>query len=90
MSNDVTGNLVLIPEDEILNATETSFDDRKVVLANSNCFILTISLIIICFLLLVVICVSCYFYYTKYRLKQLLPFHGSSIKSGKHAVKIIL
>ena len=35
-------------------------------------------------LLLFVICVSCYFYYTKYRPKQkhLLPFNDTSIKLG--------
>ena len=41
----------------------------------------TISSAIISFLLLVVICVSCYFYYAKYRWRQ--PFHNNNIKLGK-------
>ena len=45
-------------EDEILNATETLLNDKKLACAKSNCLIHTISLIVICLLLLVmfVIC----------------------------------
>ena len=59
--------LALECEDEILNTTETLLNYKKVVYAKSNYLIHTISLVIMGLLLLVVICVSCYFYYTKYR-----------------------
>ena len=39
MSNNLIGNLVLECEEEILNATENSLEDRNVVLARNNCFI---------------------------------------------------
>ena len=68
------GKLVLECEDEILNTTESSLDDKKVTCAKNNCLIHTISLGVICLLLLVIICASCYFYHTKYRSKQSLPF----------------
>ena len=65
------GKLVLEWEDGIVNATECT---------KSNCLIHTILLKIICFLLLAAICVSCYFYDTKYRSKQkyLLSFHDTN------------
>ena len=44
------------------------FDDTKITCAKNNC--LTLSLVIIWLLLLVVIRVSYYFYYTKYCSKQ--------------------
>ena len=46
-------------------------------------------MVIICLLLLIVICVKCYFYYTKYRPKQknLLLFHDISIKLKEIDVK---
>ena len=47
--------LVLEYEDEILNATKTSLDDTKETRDEINCLIHTISLVIICLLLLVVI-----------------------------------
>ena len=56
--------LVLECEDEILDTTETSLDDKKETCEN-NCLIHTISSVIICLLLIVVICVSCYFYYAR-------------------------
>ena len=48
----------------------------------NNCLINAISLIVIYLLLIDVSCVSCYFYYTKYRSKQkhLLPYNNTSIK----------
>ena len=61
---------------------ETLLNDKKVAYAKSNYFIYTILLEITYLLLLVVICVSYYFYYTKYQPKQkyLLPFQDTSIK----------
>ena len=64
----VIGKLTL--ECERLNATETLLNDKKAPCATGNYFIHTISLAIICLLLSVVICVGCYFHYTKYRPKQ--------------------
>ena len=80
MKKRLIGKLVIECEDEILNTTEAT--DKKVTFEKSNCFMHTFLLETICLLLLVVICVSCYFYYTKYRSKQkhLLPFHDTSIK----------
>ena len=75
------GKLVLECEDEILNTTETLLNDKKVAHEKSNCLLHTISLVIVYFLLLVVVCVSCYFFYTKYRLKQ--PFQNIKIKLGE-------
>ena len=46
---------------EILNKPGTSLDDEKVICEKHNCLFNTISLVIICLLLLAVICVSCYF-----------------------------
>ena len=56
--------LILTCEDKLLNTTETSLDDKKVTCEKSNCLIHTMSFVIICLLLLVVICVSRYFSYT--------------------------
>ena len=67
----LVGQSVLECEDEILSITEAF--GKKITCKKSNCFIHTILFVIIC-LLLLVICVSCCFYYTKYRLKHLLPF----------------
>ena len=39
----------------MLNTTETSFDDKKVTCEKNNCLIHTISLVILCSLLLVAI-----------------------------------
>ena len=77
----LVGKLVLECEDEILNTTETLFNDNKVASAKNNCLIYTISLLIICLLLLFVICVNSSYYYTKYQLKQL--FNNISVKLGK-------
>ena len=57
--------LVLACEDEMLNMTETSPDDKNVICKKSNCLIHTISLVIICLLLLPVVSVDCYYYYTR-------------------------
>ena len=75
------GKLALECEDEMLNTTEILHNDKKLEFVKSSCLIHTISLIVICSLLLVVICVSCYFYYTKYQSKQ--PFHDIKIKLGE-------
>ena len=56
--NRLIGKLVLVCENEILYKTEALLNDKKVACEN-NCLIHAISLIIICLLLLVVICVSC-------------------------------
>ena len=68
--------LVLQYENEILNATETSLDDKTVTYAKNNCLILKISLGVVYLLLIVVICVTCYFCYKNHRSKQkhLLPY----------------
>ena len=66
---------------EILNTIETLLNDKKVASTKSNCLVQTILLVNIPLLLLLVICVSCYFYYTKYWSKQ--RFHDINIKLGK-------
>ena len=48
--------------DKILNTTETSLDDKKATYEKSKSINHTISLIIISFLLLVAIFISCYYY----------------------------
>ena len=50
------GKLVLPFEDEILNITETSLPDKKVTHKKNSCLIYTISLIIMCLLLLLHLC----------------------------------
>ena len=74
--------LVLACEDEILNTAENSFNDKKLTCEKSNCLIHTISLVIICLLLLSVISISCYFYHLEYRSKQkiLSPFQDINNK----------
>ena len=64
------GKLVLESEDEILNTTETSLDDKKETCEKSNRLIDTVSLIVICMLLLAVVSIACYYYYTRYWKKQ--------------------
>ena len=61
---NLIGKLLLECEEEILNSTRTLRNDKQHVQKD---IIDTFSSAIICFLLLVVICVSCYFYYAKYR-----------------------
>ena len=56
-SQRLIGNLVLEFDDEILNTNKASIDDKR----ENNCLIHAISLVIICLLLLVVTCFSCYF-----------------------------
>ena len=53
------GKLALACENEKLITTETSLNDRKVACEKSDCLIHTISLVITCLLLLVVIFISC-------------------------------
>ena len=59
------GRLVLKCEDEILKTTKTLLNDKKVVCAKSNCLIHNISLVMICLLLSVVICIRSCFCYTR-------------------------
>ena len=68
------GKLVIKCKDEILNTTETVINYKQEACAKSNCLIHTISLVIICLLLLGVICVS-YFYYTKNESKLNIYYH---------------
>ena len=58
-------NLVLICEDQISYTTETSRDD-KIVICENNWLIHTISLVIICLLLLAVFSTSCCYFFTRY------------------------
>ena len=62
--------LVLECEDEILNATENSIDDKKVTCKKYNCLIQTISLVIICLLLLAAVSIGCYYYYAGNWIKE--------------------
>ena len=72
------GKLVLVCDDETLNTTESSLGDEKLRREKISCLIDTITLVFIWLLLLVVICVSSYLYYKKYRPKHdhLLLFHN--------------
>ena len=74
--------LVLACEDEILNATENSLDDKKITLKKNTRFIHTISLVIACLLLLIVISIGCFYYYTGYWKKQKdsLPYYITNNK----------
>ena len=65
----IIDKLVLTCEDEILNATEISFDN-KIAICENNCLIYTVLLVNICTFLLVLVSTGCYYYYTKYRKKQ--------------------
>ena len=65
------GKLVLACEDEILNANETSLDDKKVTYEKNNCLIYTISVVVV----LVVISISCYYYYTRHWIKKSPHYH---------------
>ena len=57
-------------KDEILDTTETSFGDKKVTCEKYNCPIHTISLVIICLLLVVAISISGYYYYIRHWIKK--------------------
>ena len=61
--------LVLTCEDEILNTTETSLDN-KITIFEYNCLIYTFSFIIICTLPLAVVSIGFYYCYTRYRKKE--------------------
>ena len=54
--------LALECEDEILNTTET-LHDNKAAICGSNCHFQTISLVIICTLLLASVSIGCYYSY---------------------------
>ena len=56
---------------DILNTTETSLKDRKVICEKNSCLIHKVSFIIICLLLLIVISISCYYYYARDWIKRL-------------------
>ena len=64
------GQSVLECEDEIVNTTETSPDDKKGTCDKSYCVIHTISLVIMCLLLLVVVSIGCYYYYVRDWIKK--------------------
>ena len=66
----LVAKLILACEDEILNTIGNSLDSKKVTCEKNSHFIHTIFLIIICWVLLVAISISCYFYYSKYQPKQ--------------------
>ena len=53
--------LVLACEDEILNVTEDSLDDKKITCKKNTCFIHTISLVIVCLLLLIAVSIGCFY-----------------------------
>ena len=64
------GKLVLECEDEILNTTEISLDDKKVTCEENNCLINMISFAILCLLLLALslslaLSIGCHYYYTR-------------------------
>ena len=63
------GKLVLGCEDEILNTTESSLDDKKITW-KSNYLIHTISLVAKCLWLLVAIFINYYYFYTKDWIKK--------------------
>ena len=58
----LVSKLALECEDEIFYRTGTLLNGNTLTYAKSDCLIRTIWLLIICFCLLVVIYVSCYFY----------------------------
>ena len=53
-------------------------DYKKVTCAKDNCLIDNISLVIMCLLLLIIISVNCYSYYTKYQSEK--PFQNIKVK----------
>ena len=62
--------LILECKDELLSTTESSLDDKKVICKKINCLIHTASLVITCLLLLAVVSIGCYFYYTRNWIKK--------------------
>ena len=82
LERNLFGKLVLECENQMSNTTETLLNERKVICEKSKCLPHAISLTIMGLLLLVVICVSCYFYYIKYRskLNYSLQFHDTNNK----------
>ena len=64
------GELLLTFKNEILNTNENSLVDKKVTCEKNNWFIHTILLTRMRFLLLVVICFTCYHYYTRHWIKK--------------------
>ena len=64
-------------------------NDKKVTCEKINCLIQTISLVIICPLLVAIICVSFFFYYTKYQSKKkkrfnTISWHQKEIKKNSY------
>ena len=68
--NCLIGKLVLGCKDEILNTIKTTPDDKKETCKKSNCLIRTISLVMICLLLLAVVFIGCYYYYSRDWIKK--------------------
>ena len=62
--------LVKLVLDKVLNTTETLLVDKNVTCENHNCVFYNIPFVIIC-LLLVIISISCYNYYTRRWIKSL-------------------
>ena len=54
------------------NIVSINTDDKKVAHEKNNCLIYTISLIVICLLLVVISisCHACYYYYTRHLIKE--------------------
>lgn len=72
-------NLILLGNDKVLNTTEITLIkslDEKITYERYHCLIHTISIVNMCFFSLIAISINCYFYYTKYYLrnKNLLPY----------------
>ena len=68
-----TGKLVLECENEILNTTATSLNDKIVTFKQKNkknCHINTISLSITCLFSLAVFPIGCYYHHTRYCIKK--------------------
>ena len=64
--------LSLTSEDEILNTMETSLDDKYVTSEKSHCLIPTVSFVIICLLLLVVVFQLLFSLYRRFDIKILI------------------
>ena len=62
--------VVLEYKDEILNTTHTTSIAHKKVTSTNNCFIYTISLAIMCLILLAIVSIGYYYYYARYCLKK--------------------
>ena len=81
MKKGLFDKLVFACEDEILNTIET-IHDNKAAICENNWLMQTMSLVIICTLLLASVSIGCYYYYTRHwkKEKHLLPFSDTSNK----------